>query len=826
MSPLKMDLVCIGVLFAITLFLFRGIVFDNMAFSSEGDTAAALSYTHAGQTIKETEGIDPLWMPHFFSGMPTFGNVAYVPHNINYLQTPVVAIIKLLYLNSTWSWLVVHYFLGGVFMFFLARITLHVSRPAALIAAITFMVSPYAIGLAGEGHGSKLMALMYLPLVFLLTHMLLERRDLLSFGLLSAAIGTLMLTNHMQIVYYVFMVIGLYLIYQIIMDFRENKLLVAKKAALFAGTLLVGVCISSYVYLSVYEYSTYSIRGGGTAGSTGGLSYDYATNWSWNPWETIVFLIPSFFGFSSQHPTTWQGQPAVLPLYWGSMPFHTSSVYVGIIPILLSLVALIYRRNRVTIFFAILTVIVFLISFGKHFPLVYDLLFTYLPFFNKFRAPSMILHLIPFTTAVLGAYGFVFLLDTRDQAHQSSGQKLKKGLLYATGGLAAVLILGLVFKSFFYQTLAGSWFVKEGENYGEQTQQVIAALKPLRFDLLWKDYIKFVLIFAASVAAIIAYLNKKIHAGALGASLVAILLVDLVIIDTKFINPKPSSTLEENFRPDATISYLKQQPGLFRVAPLPVGSSLFMDNTFAYHGIQSIGGYSPAKLKIYQTMLDSCIGKGPDPNFPLNMNIINMLNVKYIVVPFQLPDDRFQLVYVDQATKKLTYLNPFALPRAFFVKDAVVAHNQTEVFNALNSMSFNAKTTAVLEKALSQQITSPDSSSVEITEYKSRRITVKVFTSSPALLVLGEVYYPAGWKAYIDGTETEIHKTNYILRSLVVPAGSHEILFEFNPPLYEIGWTLSNVAWGLAAVCILLGVWRTPWVRSRFAGKPREHARG
>ncbi|MEK9138901.1 MAG: hypothetical protein AAB393_17405, partial [Bacteroidota bacterium] len=314
LSPTKQDLLCIGFLYLITLVLFRGIVFDNAAFAEAGDTAAALSYAHAGDQINEAEGVDVLWMPNFFSGMPTFGNVAYLPHNVNYLGTFVVKILNLLYLNAKWGWIVVHYLLGGIFMFFLMRVW-KFSRSASLLAAITFMLSPYAIGLAGEGHGSKLMALSYLPIVFLLTHLLLERRDLLSFGLLSAAIGTLMLTNHMQIVYYVFMVIGMYLLYQIIMDIKQNKLIVAKKTALFLGALLVGMCISSYIYLAVYEYSTFSIRGGGTAGSTGGLTYDYATNWSWNPWETIVFLIPSFFGFSSQYPMTWQGQPNIpLPL--------------------------------------------------------------------------------------------------------------------------------------------------------------------------------------------------------------------------------------------------------------------------------------------------------------------------------------------------------------------------------------------------------------------------------------------------------------------------------------------------------------------------------
>ena len=824
LSPTKQDLLCIAFLYLITLVMFRGIIFRDAAFADSGDTATALSYAHAGDQIKEAEGVDVLWMPYFFSGMPTFGNVAYVPHNVNYLETVIVKVLNIFYLNAKWGWLVVHYLLGGIFMFLLMRVW-KFSHLASLLAAITFMLTPNAIGLAGEGHGSKLMALSYLPLIFLLTHVLFEKRTMLSFGLFSAAIGTLLLTNHMQMVYYVFMVVGMYLLYHIILDLKEHALLAVKKTALLVGALLIGLCISSYIYLSVYEYATYSIRGGGTAGSSGGLTYDYATNWSWNPWETIIYLIPSFFGFSSSYPNMWQNQlnAASLPLYWGSMPFHTSTEYIGIVPILLAFVALAYRRNRITIFFTIVTLVVFLTSFGKHFPILYNLLFDYLPFFNRFRIPSMILHLVPFTVGILAAYGLTFIVELRDAPKI---EKLKKALLYVAGGFAALMVIGFLFKSSIYETLAGSWFTGESDRglFGSQMDRVLPIIKSIRFELLWDDYVKFVLLVAGSAGAIVAFLSKKIGITSFGGLIIGILIIDLWIVDAKFINPRPAQNLEANFQPDATIAFLKQQPGLFRIAPLPIGGALFMDNTFAYHGLQSFGGYSPAKLKIYQTMLDSCADHGVDPNFPLNMNILNMLNVKYLIVQGQIQYDGLQLVNADQAAREFTYFNPHALPRAFFVKHADVAHNQTEVFNELNSPAFNPATTAVVEKQLASGITSPDSSSAEVTEYQSRQITISAYTSSPALLVLSEIYYPAGWNAYVDGSETEIYKTNYVLRSIVVPAGHHEVTFRFDPPMYNLGWNLSRASWSVALLCILIGLWRTPAVRTRLSGKKAEQA--
>jgi hypothetical protein len=808
-TPFQQDLLSIALLYVLTLIVFRGIVFENAAFSTENDTVASLSYFHAGNQIAKAEGVDVIWMPNFFSGMPTFGNVAYIPHEVSYIQNVLVRVLNLFYLNGKWTWMVVYYFLGGVFMFLLMRV-LKFSPIPALLGAVIFMLAPYNIGLASEGHGSKLMALCYFPLVFMLTHMLFERRDILSFGLLAAAIGTLALTNHMQIVYYVFIVIGLYLLYRIILEVRQTPRRAALITGLFAGALVLGLCIASYIYLSVYEYSQFSIRGGGTAGSTGGLAWDYATNWSWHPQELITLLIPSFLGFQS-------------PYYWGTMPFTNSTIYLGILPLLLAALALVYNRTRLGVFLSLLGVIMILISFGKHFPLIYGVLFEYLPFFNKFRVPVMILHLLPFVVGILAGYGLEFLLHLPDKVKSEQLAKLSRTLLIIAGVLCVILILATLIKTSLFQTLSGSMFIKEGEverlrqDYGNQVNQAIAQLKQMRFDLLWKDFVKFVILAVASLGLMAFFLKRKISVSLLSLGVFALVLVDLLIVINKggYISPKPASQLEAQFQPDATVTFLQQQPGLFRIFPL---GNLFMDNSFAYHGLQSIGGYSPAKLKIYQTMLDSCLYQSSDPSFPLNMNIVNMLNAEYLVAQGRLPD-RFMLMNVDEQKKTLVYRNPAVLPRAFFVGDVNVAANSTEVFSLMNAPTFDAARTAVLEKTPSGQITRPDSSSVQITKYQSRHITAGVYTSSSALLVVSEVYYPAGWKAFVDGQETEILKTNYMLRSIVVPTGSHTVEFRFDPVLYTAGYTITNIAWAIALCCVLIGLWQLPAVRAKLRAR-------
>ncbi len=801
---LKYDLICIGLLYLLTLGLFRGIIFDNAAFSVEGDTAAAESYAVAGNRIADTEQSDVIWMPNFFSGMPTFGNVAYVPHNVNYVQIALEKILNLLYLNGKWTWMIVFYLIAGASMFLLMR-SLSFTRAAALLGALLVMLSPHVVSLAGEGHGSKLQAISYLPIVFLLTHQLFEKRSLLMFGLLAAAVGTLLLTNHMQIVYYVLIIIGLYLLYNIVLDVRTAPKLALRKTLLLVGALAIGFCISSYIYLSVYEYSQFSMRGGGTAGATGGLAWDYATNWSWHPQELITLLIPGFFGMSS-------------PIYWGTMPLSNAPIYIGVVAVFLSVIALAYRRTRLVILFAILALLVFLISFGKHFPVLYQLMFDYLPFFNKFRAPSMILQVLPFIGAFLAGVGMDYLLE-RDKI--TIAERLSRTLLIIAAVFAGILMLLALAKTSLFQSLSGSMLARENElqiyrqSYGAQAPQIMAQLKEMRFDMLWKDLVKFVILAAVTLGLVSFYLKRKVSLTLFAAGILLITAVDLIIVIQKgnYISPKPANLLEQKFVPDASTAFLKQQPGLFRIFPL---GELFMDNSYAYHGLQSIGGYSPAKLKIYQTLLDSCLYRGPDPAFPLNMNVVNMLNAEYLLAQGRLPDDRFTLVNVDDAKQTLTYRNPSALPRAFFVRGVTYAANQTEVFRTLNSASFNAGTTAVLEGVSSLPVGSPDSASAEVTEFKSRHITVKAYASKPALMVLSEVYYPAGWKAYVDGVETEIFRTNSILRSVLVPAGTHEVVFDFDPPVYRAGYLTTNIAWAITLLCILIGLWQTPWVRARI----------
>jgi len=809
LSPGVQDLLSIGVLYVVVLVLFKGLVFSDSSFSQSPDASNHHSYKTAGNALKEAEGVDPLWTPYVFSGMPTFGSLSYIPHNVSYIENAAFVAVRALFLYTPMSWFVALYFLGGVFMFFLMR-AWSFSRPAALLAALTFMLSPYAVTLGGVGHGSKMKALSYLPLMVLLTHLLFEKRNLLTFGLLCAGVGTLMLSNHVQIVYYVFLIMGSFLLYHVIIDIRENRTVAMTKVGLFAGAFAVGLCISAYIYLSVLEYSQFSIRGGGTAGSTGGLTWDYATNWSVHPGELLTLAIPSFFGFQS-------------PYYWGWMPFTSSTFYAGVVPVFLTILAVAFKRERLSVFFMILTSVVLLMSFGKYLPFLYQLLFDYLPFFNKFRAPSTILHLLPFLFGVLGAFGFAAVSEIAITPEKAA--KLRKILLVVLVCITVLLALGAMTQNTVFRTLSGFMFVKDGEvaqyqqQYGARTPQVIEQLKGMRFfgnednPGFWGDYVRFSLYVICAAGITILFLGGKIRRDLFAAGLILLLIIDLFIVDARFIKPVPYRSLDDGFRPDPTVAFLKQEPGLFRVFPL--GGENFGNNAYAYHGIQSVGGYNAAKLKIYQTMIDSCFFKPVLPGVPVNMNVVNMLNVRYVVSSLQLPADRFTPVHTDQSRKMVVYRNLSSLPRAFFVRDIAVAGSESGVFDLINSPAFDPSVTAILEKDPGVKPMA-DSTSVQIEEYQSRRIRLRTFATGPSLLVLSEIYYPAGWNASVDGQPVEIYRTNSILRSVAVPEGSHEITFSFEPSTYSAGQVTTHVAWGITALCILAGLWSVPTIRQRL----------
>jgi hypothetical protein len=518
------------------------------------------------------------------------------------------------------SWMVFYFLLGAIGVYIFIRY-LGLTQIPSFLGALIFLMSPFILGLAQAGHGSKLMALSYIPYLFLGTKYLIDKKNLLSIGILGAIIGTLFLTNHVQMVYYGMMSVGLYFLWFLIQELKNNFRNGAAVSGLFTLAIIIGFSIAAFIYLSTYEYSHLSVRGGGDAGAGGGMNIEAATNWSFHPLEMLTYFIPSFFGMQSH-------------FYWGWMPFTESTMYIGLLPIILSILGIIFRRNSTVLFFSVLSIIYLVISFGKHF-FIYDLLYNYLPFFNKFRAPQMVLLLFPFSIGIIASFGFDFLLKEAAQKTKTfNWKKIEKNILVALGICVFLLFIAFVIKSSVFP--AGS-FIKDGDSQ-QFSQEQIVQLKELRFEKLKEDFITFSLLAIGFIAILYFYFVKRLSPRLFIVVVIVLYIIDIIIVSKSYLETKPNRGVEEQFLPTQTMMFLKQESAkeLFRV--FPVGQ-LFQDNSWMYHGLQTIGGYSPAKLRIYQEMTDSSLYKGWEENFPINMNIVNMLNVKYFIAQGMLPPE-------------------------------------------------------------------------------------------------------------------------------------------------------------------------------------------
>ena len=352
------------------------------------DTIAVRPLGEWALETQEEMGTTPLWIPHLFSGMPSYGSYVYTP------ASPLSLIDHVLRLFPEDRG--VRYFLlmliGGfsAFAFFRRQ---GASTFAAATVALGFVLTPYIPGAIEAGHSTKLKALMLAPLVLLALDFFLSRPGPLAASFLAIATAMIGWANHPQILYYIGMIGFLYGIARVFSernDWSAGKLAVAFGWLCLAG--IVASCLLAEPTLAVREYAPYSIRG---AGESGGTTWDYATGWSFAPYETISFLFPEFYGLKS-------------PAYFGSAPFTQSTHYLGIVFLAVALITWIRRRDARSWIWIGISLVMLLIGFGRHLPILYRPLFDFFPYFNKFRVPPMIYSLLPLTLGFMVARG----LDT------------------------------------------------------------------------------------------------------------------------------------------------------------------------------------------------------------------------------------------------------------------------------------------------------------------------------------------------------------------------------------------------------------------------------
>ena len=769
-------------LFILISILYQPLVYQNME-PAGGDIISGIGKTHQMKEWEKRTGHYPLWNPAMFAGMPMY-------HRFHAKVWSFDTLLNALDFLGDWR---LWYFLAGALGIFLLIKFLGLSAAVGYLAALGYVLMPHFQALIIVGHFAKFRALMWMPWVLLTALMLIRKPRALNMLLFALALAMQFRTQHYQIMFYT-----LLLVLFVAVPFLYRQIKNGEWGA-FGRTLIFGVLAlvlmllySAQNLLSIKEYTPYSTRGGHAISlktqqqdqkQSKGVGFDYATNWSYSVSEWWNLIIPKFHGGTSSERYTGNAVPQFknreLPTYWGSMPFTQSYEYLGILIAFLALVGVFFRwKDPVVKSLTFLTILALLMSLGKHFAGLYKLFFYYVPYFDKFRVPMMILTLVMFNTMILAAYGASFLLEA-----DWNRKEVRTRFFTLAGIFGFLLLLPLIFGSSFTLSQPG-----EAQRYG---QQVLTMLKKVRLDMLRTSTLTTLFFFIVGIASILAYQKKWINRGAMMVAFLLVVTFDLFLLDSHYVKGKfidPELAKQQHYRPTAIDQELLKDNSLYRVFPM---GQLFQDTHWSYY-YQSIGGYSPAKMQTIQELVDNCLYQSLGDGLPINWNVVNMLNVKYLIAQQPIQSPHLQPVASDSRKKLYAYRNLQALPRAFFVKNFQVIADGVKRLQMLNNSDFNPAETAILEQEPAVRPETPDTTSVTITTWEPEKIEMKTFSNRPALLVLSESFYPPGWYAMLDGKEKlPIYKTDHHLRSVVVPSGNHEIGFYFHPGSYYAGLEIS-----------------------------------
>jgi hypothetical protein len=757
--------------------------FGGKTFQS-GDILTSMSFKN--YVAKTSEH---LWNPYIFCGMPSA--MSYGPERWYDFTAEVYNIVRMLpgkIFSVGYSSVTSFLFVLSIGMFLLMRV-LKANIWISLFVALSTAFSTGLIVFVFIGHVTKLAVLAMFPFLFLFLMRFQKKIKIIDIILLIFTIHILFEPLHIQVIFYTFFAVGIYFLYYIIHYFYIKDFLQLKQILKSVGIFIIAVVIALLMsydkYMQTYEYTPYSTRGAKSVLENTGKQksesdfYKYATDWSFSPGEMMTFIIPSYYGFGN---STYNGplthdQDYKINTYFGQMPFVDVAMYMGVIIFFLGLFSIYANwKNHFIRYLTLLIIISLLISFGRTFSPVFDLMFYHFPFFDKFRVPSMILILVQLSFPVLAGFGLMKIIKLKEEKDLKYEIIIKNSTLIFAGIFVLSLILGGPISDWFKERVADS---------GQRGQQ-LNPLYDYMSDMFLTDlHIAFLLLTAVFGLSFL-YIKNKVSADTLILSIILFSLIDLWRIDYRGEEYTNNPELKSIFdKPDYVKEIEKQddkQP--FRILNIKQdgspGSLNSNQNYNVYFLLEDFYGYSGIKPRTYQDFMDV--------DGPINPTLWRMLNVKYIISekPTNIPG--LKVLY--QNSKSTLSINEDALPRAYFV-DAVKTTKPLEFLNMVKNNQFDPGKTAYLEDQ-NLSVDAPDSSaSVKIVEYKDEHIAIDAKATGNNFLFLGDTYYPPGWKVKIDGEKAKVYRTDHGFMGLIVPKGVHKIDFIYAPNSFYVGKYIS-----------------------------------
>ena len=814
----------IAILFflGITVIYFAPAVFDGKTIQQlDMIHTVGMGSSQATQFEKTAKpGEFSAWSDAMFGGMPYYsgyGNPAPKLPGFDLVEVPIK---KIGFMNAGMVF-------ASLISFYLLMCVLGVNRWAAVAGSIAFAFASYNIVIIAVGHITKAYVIAYMPVT--ISGMLLLFRRKYLWGSILFLLGTALsiLNYHIQISYYllllcVFIYAG-YLVKKI--KERDWKELI-KVTSLMAACALLAVLPSAQSLYTQWDLGKTSLRGATeltTVAQNGekissGLDKDYAFQWSYGKGELLTLLIPNIYGGSSVGTLDsssnlykvalaggHRGKNIQAPTYWGDKASTAGPVYYGAVVCFLFLLGMFVVKSKMKWWFFAGAVFLIFLALGRNLDWFNTFIFHHLPYYNKFRTPETALVIPGLVFPIIAFWGL------KDMMEEKVDMKLlKKGLIWSlaiTGGICLII--------WWFPTM----FFNFQSNFDDQFSQQswYDDLVQDRAHLASSDALRsliFILLSAALVFAFMKLKNKKQGALLLGIGFIILTLIDLWIIDKRYLNDDnfKRAKLEASYKESvADTEILKDKSLSYRVLTL---NNPFQETTVSYYH-HSIGGYHPAKLRRYQELIDHRIIKEMGLIFQsfqkkdvtmediqqsfVSTPSLNMLNTRYIIFD----------------PKQPPIVNPQAFGHAWFVPEVNIVENADAEIASLDTI--NPLQTAVVDKRFTDCLkgftpTSPDSTaSIVLDNYRPNHLIYSSKTTSEQVAVFSEIYYQPGWNATIDGQPAPHFRADWTLRAMLVPAGEHRIEFDFRPDGYVKAAYVSSFSSFLILLLLIAGVGYSIW---------------
>ena len=753
---------------------------------SQSDITQHIGMAKEVNDFRKVTGEEPYWAESAFSGMPTYPIGTYFPND--YI-TSLDRLIRFLPRPADYLFL---YF----FSFYILLLAFKVDWKIAIVGSLAFGFSTYLIIIFGAGHNSKAHAIAYMPLVLAGIIFIFKKRYLLGFIVTSIATALEIKANHPQMTYYLLFAILILGIVELIEAIQKNKIKqFITQSSIIIVAMLLAVGVNSSRLLATKEYADVSTRGktaltinpdGTKKEVTTGLSKEYITQFSYGKAETFNLFVPRYMGGGTvesldRNSNTYQyvlsiagskqadGFSKQVYTYWGDQLIVEAPAYIGAVMLFLFFLGVFILKGKYKYWLVASSVFAILMSWGKNFQFLTDFFIDYIPLYNKFRAVSSFQVIAELCIPLLGFLAIREFFFSKTDKEQK--QIALKKALYSSVGL---IVIGLLY------ALSSSTFDGIRDATYSEYEGLLDAVKADRLSMLYSDSFRSILLIGVGFVVLWLFLKQQLKYTTSIIAFAVLILFDLVQVNLRYVNAddfKEARAIDKPFKASTADLQILKDKSHYRVANF--STDPFQDGRTSYFH-KSIGGYHAAKVGRYQDLIEFQLSKQ-------NMQVYNMLNVKYFILP---GDDG----------EEVAQQNPDANGNAWFVKNIKYVKTADQEIRALDS-TLTKSTVVVNENNIRKKINfSPELDSlayIKLTEYSLNSLTYDTSSNKDEFAVFSEIYYKHGWNAYLDGVKQPHTNVNYILRGMEIPKGEHIIKFKFEPSVIKSGSIISLISYAL-----------------------------